>query len=483
MLIALVLGVLLFGLVVWVQLGGGKGSPAEGAGAAEAAGVAIAPADDMFGIMARALGKIAIGSQREGERFPAWGWGMLEDPGQSATKLIRLAIVEGAGRSTDDAIARLDDAESRLREDAEREDAGDAAGAQEAEGEGVVATREALASDIADLRTIYEHGTDGLDDETRARLVEHHGWFGELALAHGDDARIGELVKGWRRILYFATAMVVLLCAWLVAGLAMGTLAIVLIATGRLRWQFDPPAPGGSVYLEMFPMFIAMFLVVSVGMDLLGLALKSQFGWSIDAIVVARLVSQWLIVLVVAYPLLRGVRWSRASHDLGWHRGRGVVREVLAGIAGYLAGVPLLIGAALLTAALNAVVGAARGGPPPTPNNPVVDILVSASPVVIALLVVLATLWAPIVEETVFRGALYRHLRSRMAPVVAGLVSGTLFAFMHSYGWTFTPPLIALGFTFAMVREWRGSLIAPMTAHLLHNGTLMVMLVVGMQVA
>jgi membrane protease YdiL (CAAX protease family) len=30
-----------------------------------------------------------------------------------------------------------------------------------------------------------------------------------------------------------------------------------------------------------------------------------------------------------------------------------------------------------------------------------------------------------------------------------------------------------LGFGFAMMREWRGSLIAPMVAHFLHNATIM----------
>jgi membrane protease YdiL (CAAX protease family) len=37
--------------------------------------------------------------------------------------------------------------------------------------------------------------------------------------------------------------------------------------------------------------------------------------------------------------------------------------------------------------------------------------------------------------------------------------------------------LIALGFNFSMMREWRGSLIAPMTAHLLHNGTLLTLVI------
>jgi membrane protease YdiL (CAAX protease family) len=39
---------------------------------------------------------------------------------------------------------------------------------------------------------------------------------------------------------------------------------------------------------------------------------------------------------------------------------------------------------------------------------------------------------------------------------------------------------MALGFGFALLREWRGSLIAPMTAHALNNGIVMTFLIVAL---
>lgn len=107
------------------------------------------------------------------------------------------------------------------------------------------------------------------------------------------------------------------------------------------------------------------------------------------------------------------------------------------------------------------------------PSNPIAELIESADPWTIGLLVVMAVVWAPIVEETVFRGVLHRHLRARLPFAVVGLFTAVLFAFMHAYGPLSTPPLIALGFTFAMLREWRGSLIAPMVGHFLHNATAM----------
>ena len=44
-----------------------------------------------------------------------------------------------------------------------------------------------------------------------------------------------------------------------------------------------------------------------------------------------------------------------------------------------------------------------------------------------------------------------------------------VFASVHPQGWTGVPVLMAMAFNFAIVREWRGSLIAPMTMHFCTN--------------
>ena len=42
-------------------------------------------------------------------------------------------------------------------------------------------------------------------------------------------------------------------------------------------------------------------------------------------------------------------------------------------------------------------------------------------------------------------------------------------------------PLISLGFMFAFMREWRGSLIAPITAHFIHNFSLITFMIIFVQ--
>jgi len=97
------------------------------------------------------------------------------------------------------------------------------------------------------------------------------------------------------------------------------------------------------------------------------------------------------------------------------------------------------------------------------------------------LFFLLATLWAPLTEEMIFRGALFKYFRGRLHWVFAGLLTATLFAFMHKYGPMLVAPLIALGFMFSFMREWRGSIIAAMTAHFIHNATLFIFMITLIQ--
>jgi membrane protease YdiL (CAAX protease family) len=90
---------------------------------------------------------------------------------------------------------------------------------------------------------------------------------------------------------------------------------------------------------------------------------------------------------------------------------------------------------------------------------------------------------APVVEETMFRGVLYRHLRgasSRLRPalsvIVSALVVSFLFAVIHPQGFLGVPPLMALALAFTLVREWRGTLLPPMIAHAVNNGVATLML-------
>ena len=89
----------------------------------------------------------------------------------------------------------------------------------------------------------------------------------------------------------------------------------------------------------------------------------------------------------------------------------------------------------------------------------------------------LGCVWAPITEELTFRGVLYAHFRERHGWLLSATAVGTLFAVVHPQGWTVYPVLAAVGFVFASIREWRGSILPSMVAHAFHNGIVLTLAV------
>lgn len=80
------------------------------------------------------------------------------------------------------------------------------------------------------------------------------------------------------------------------------------------------------------------------------------------------------------------------------------------------------------------------------------------------LIVVLTCVIAPCAEETLFRGVLYGNLRERIAPIPAGIISASAFAFFHG---TFAhiPMCLMLGLLLCWVYEWGGRTFPCVLAH------------------
>jgi membrane protease YdiL (CAAX protease family) len=335
----------------------------------------------------------------------------------------------------------------------------------------------ALAEDVDTLKRAYER-RDGrvIDAAEQQGLAERHGWFGRLAAAHGlaptDPARQA-LFEFFPKLALALGLVVLVLTVAVVGGIAASITMLVRLSAGKVRPAFVPPAPGGSVYLETFPFFVLGYLCLHFGFDLY-VTLKGSVG---PGVPVVQLGMQWVLVLFPLYAVVfRGVPFAQWRKDVGLHTGAGFWREVWSGVWGYFAGLPLLALAIGITFAVILLKGVFERllnphGEPEMPYNPIAELINSGSPGVVVMLFVLATVWAPLVEETVMRGCLFRHLRSRLGLIAAAVVSALFFGFMHGYNVLLLLPVITIGFTFALMREWRGSLIAPITAHFMHNAT------------
>ena len=90
------------------------------------------------------------------------------------------------------------------------------------------------------------------------------------------------------------------------------------------------------------------------------------------------------------------------------------------------------------------------------------------SPLHIALLLLFATLIAPVTEELVFRAGLFRYLRGRLPRAVVLLLPAILFAALHN-NLTVGLPLLVFGLIQSLAYERTGRIVVPIIAHGLFN--------------
>jgi membrane protease YdiL (CAAX protease family) len=165
--------------------------------------------------------------------------------------------------------------------------------------------------------------------------------------------------------------------------------------------------------------------------------------------------------------------------DIGWTLGRAPLLEPACGWVCYLINMPLVVAGFLMTMILeklSASLSQLGDGEPATPTHPVLEQFANLDWANLLLLFVLLSVIAPLIEETMFRGFLHRHLRETFLPrrpllagVATALIVNRLFAAVHPQGLTFIPVLTALACGFSLAREWRGTLIPAMVAHGTNN--------------
>ncbi len=400
---------------------------------------------------------------------------------------VRTIIMSGEFEGAEEALHRIEttrlELSSRLEEIEPAEEGevveGDGFVLEELDDSGVTEMSRLgiVFTELDALESIYTNGPDSIEDPMRDQLVARYGVLGQASLAYGlddDDPQREPVVNGFVGIaLLLFFAMMVVVFATL-AGFVLLIFGIVKLASGKMTFRFKAPAPGGSVFLETYGLFVAGFAVLSIGLFVLSTKVNPALG-------ALSLPLQWVLLLVPAWALVRGMKVGAWKEAIGFHRGEGLFKEIGCGIVAYLASIPVfLVGIAitLIVVIVQGMMAQSSGQAPEVVENPIFELLSGANPLLIVLVFTLATVWAPLAEELVFRGALYRHMRGRLHWVFAAFLSALLFAYMHSYGPLMVAPLIALGFMFAFMRQWRGSIIAPITAHFIHNASLVGFMIV-----
>ncbi len=313
-----------------------------------------------------------------------------------------------------------------------------------------------LSGDISALRSIYERGPDSLDEADRARLTKNLGYAGKLALSHDrpdtDPLRQSVLAEG-KRAAWTVLAAEAVLLVFGVSGLVLLVIAIVLLSTGTIRRHYKPAGGEGNVYVCMFAVYLVSYIALSLLVSLLWHSESSPLAGSLFLVLV--------LPIAFAFGRLCGQSWPDMRRALGWHSGRGWYVEMPLGIVGYIAGLPVVVIGFLITMLLMKYSTT-------TPSHPVLEMPLD-TPWQILQLYLLACVLAPLIEETMFRGALFHHMRRRWNwPISAGVVA-LLFAAIHPQGWTTIPVLGSIAIVLAALREWRGSILPAMVAHACNN--------------
>ena len=91
------------------------------------------------------------------------------------------------------------------------------------------------------------------------------------------------------------------------------------------------------------------------------------------------------------------------------------------------------------------------------------------APFAIAIIAICAVVSAPLVEEIVFRGAIYQFLKGHIPLLAAQVFSGALFAIVHFNLMSFLP-LLVIGVFLARIYEKEGNILLPILFHICWNG-------------
>jgi membrane protease YdiL (CAAX protease family) len=343
------------------------------------------------------------------------------------------------------------------------------------------ADQQAVLEALTRLYRDRKDGTHTLTDDDRDLLRAQLGWSGRLALTPPDDpdtAARAAVIDPARRLA--RTFAAVLGGGLLLAVIGMVALMIwfAFFLTGLMGPTLPADTRRGRIYAEAFAVYMLVYFALGIA--------GAFVPVPASAVLLANCVAMLLALAAgVGWPVLRRVPWRQVRQDVGLTLGRHPLLQPLIGLVGYVLVLPvfglgLIVSIALISMERRLQVGEhpeQRFTPVEQPTHPIVEWLEHPDWGLLLQVLLIACVLAPLVEETMFRGVLYRHLRdatSRLGRAGSFLVSATIvsfvFAVIHPQGLLAVPVLMGLAFGLNLLREWRGSLVPSMMVHGVHNG-------------
>src|SRR5438132_1602301 len=225
--------------------------------------------------------------------------------------------------------------------------------------------------------------------------------------------------------------------------------------------RLEPQNPWSAVDLIVFGMFFGLtVLVLPAGLiwlwRLINPNLKADQLTAVDLVLVQGIMNLALVTFIAF--LVKMVHKRLFRETIHWYRNYDFTTGFLVGLGAMLA-VSVLIVSSLL--------------PPETP--PPIERLLSSSSAM-WIFAVFGIGVAPLFEEIIFRGFLFKVLYEMRGPKVAVPVTAVLFALLHVpqlWGsWAGVALIFVVGYILSLVRERSNSLIPSLIMHTSYNAML-----------
>ncbi len=332
---------------------------------------------------------------------------------------------------------------------------------------------------------------ESLSRQQKQILQTHLKWFGLLALAPKGTADLERRSLVMKSALK-GTVQVAFMPVLYIFGLIFGSLLLFCFFTVR-RDRYRVGLGNENLYAGSFGCWIWLFLGFQILMPFI--MIKIAPSYTLLGSGIAFLLS----LVCVAWPVYKGESWRKTCYAIGWHKGDGLLVESFYGFLAYFMTMPIIIVALIFTLFMFSPIvggsfsgilfvlkklGTPEGGAILAAAHPIVSIALQADFQTACMILFLACVCAPLVEETVFRGILYHHLRETTSPLwerksvmkaafysvaISTTINAFVFAAIHPQGLQGIPVLMAGAIGMTMARQFRGSLISPIVMHAIMN--------------
>lgn len=313
--------------------------------------------------------------------------------------------------------------------------------------------------------------------KTLERKIErlHLGWLEQMAKAwlyekafmfvKSEQAKASmrsSAIRGLLPLLSLLT-LVIMLC---LAGIILSPILLILLPK-----RLQPQREGASgVGVNPYPLFeafaIYLFLMeIVTPIVVQALATRASIRDVAVSLIVMMVVNGAISALSILWlaVLLRGSSSNLSAVGLKWD---AVAKDLLHGFVAYVSMLPWI----WLTSVLSMLISKWLFGRLSEPAHPVAQVMMfTSSRALIITVFLMGVLIAPMIEELIFRGALYGALRWRIGILPSAILSSLLFALLHPQSIVGVPPLFIIGVSLSLLYEVRRSIIGCIFAHALIN--------------